>query len=153
MVGANLPPPGLNRVKGGGVRIFFDFAKTNELILSCWLSYWMSNQEYINFHHFWPFYGHFWAKFAPKCLLLAIGSPSSPKWVGHWVNMVGHCWTDPGGEFEPFGTLPICFTKFQPCSTHLGRLGIYILRNTAFFGQNLPYLGTSGTPTWHFLGP
>ena len=92
-----IPNHTLHNVLKGGVRIFFDFAKTNELILSCWLSYWMSNQEYINFHHFWPFYGHFWAKFAPKCLLLAIGSPSSPKWVGHWVNMVGHCWTHPGG--------------------------------------------------------
>ena len=23
--------------------------------------------------------------------------PSHPKWVEHWLNMVEHCWTHPGG--------------------------------------------------------
>ena len=36
--------------------------------------------------------------FGLKWPYLAIGSPSSPKWVEYWVNMVVHCISHPGGS-------------------------------------------------------
>ena len=43
------------------------------------------------------------AFFGPKWPYLAIGSPSKPKWVEHWLNMVEHCQTHPGGSVGPLG--------------------------------------------------
>ena len=41
--------------EGGGVRIFFDFAKTNKAISFLWLNRVLSNFVPINFQHFPPF--------------------------------------------------------------------------------------------------
>ena len=43
------------------------------------------------------------AFFDPKWPYLAIGSPRKPKWVEHWLNMVEHCQTHPGGSVGPLG--------------------------------------------------
>ena len=79
--------------------------------------------------------------FGPKWPYLAIGSPSKPKWVEHWLNMVEHCQTHPGGSVWAFrapkchflGAKRVqthpprceiqCSTMFNQCSTHLGLLG------------------------------
>ena len=78
-----------------------------------------------------PFYG----VFGPKLPYLALGSPSHPKWVEHWLNMVLHCTSHLGGEFGPL--LPpkngiICGPQNPPKMT--------------FFGQKLPYLAVPATP-------
>ena len=48
-------------------------------------------------HILWPFYCHFMAFFGSKWPYWAIGSPSDPKWVEHWLNMVEHCISHLGG--------------------------------------------------------
>ena len=48
-------------------------------------------------HILWPFYCHFMAFFGSKWPYWAIGSPSDPKWVEHWLNMVEHCTSHLGG--------------------------------------------------------
>ena len=69
--------------------------------------------------------------FDPKWPYLAIGSPSKPKWVGHWLNMVEHCQTHPGGSVWAF---------MGP--KHVTR-GPQKRSKTAFFGPKWPYLAIS----------
>ena len=52
---------------------------------------WSNVQPWV--HHFlpiWPHYGHFGPKNSHIWPYLAIGSPSCPKLVEHWLNMVEH---------------------------------------------------------------
>ena len=84
-----------------GVRKMFDFAKTIAFILSLGLDWMMFNLVPIKFQWIWPFLWQKMALFGPKWPFLAIGGPSKPKWVEHWLNIVEHRQTHPGGEFEP----------------------------------------------------
>ena len=71
------------------------------------------------------------ALFGPKWPYLAIGSPSKPKWVEHWLNMVEHCQTHPGGSVWAF-MAPKNVTR-----------GPQKRSKTAFFGPKWPYLAIS----------
>ena len=62
-------------------------------------------------HILWPFYCYFMAFFGSKWPHWAIGSPSDPKWVEHWLNMVEHCTSHLGGWV---------WTLFAPKKWHLG---------------------------------
>ena len=83
------------------------------------------------------------ALFDPKWPYLAIGSPSKPKWVGHWLNMAEHCQTHPGGSVWAF-MAPKNVTR-----------GPQKRSKTAFFGPKWPYLAISspGKRKWveHWL--
>ena len=50
----------------------------------------MFNLECTTFLPIWPHYGHFGPKNSHIWPYLAIGSPSCPKLVEHWLNMVEH---------------------------------------------------------------
>ena len=60
-------------------------------------------------HILWPFYCHFMAFFGSKWPYWAIGSPSDPKWVEHWLNMVEHCTSHLGG----WGWTPLAPQKWH----------------------------------------
>ena len=85
----------------------------NPLITSCQLGQVeiCSTLRDLICHILWPFYCHFMAFFDQKWPYLAIGSPSNPKWVEHWLNKVEHCTSHLGGWV---------WTPMAPKKGHLG---------------------------------
>ena len=97
------------------------------------------------------FYGHFMAPIYSKWPYLAIGSPSSPKWVEYWVNRVEHCISHPGGQLWPFGTMfnhvePM-FKPFVVAGTAYGQIWPFLAKKGSFWG------GVLGLPNAIFWGP
>ena len=93
------------------------------------------------------------AFFDPKWPYLAIGSPRKPKWVEHWLNMVEHCQTHPGGSVWAFRAPKKChpgapeafkIVIFGP-KTPFGAAG------TAY-GKLWPFWAKKGR-FWAVLGP
>ena len=89
-------------------------------------------------HILWPFYCYFMAFFGSKWPYWATGSPSDPKWIEHWLNMVEHYTSHLGGEFGPF--LPPKNGIWGPPEPP----------KITFFGQIWTYwaLGSPSDPKW-----
>ena len=82
-----------------------------------WVEYWLNMIEHCISHPRGsvralsaPRNCQFWAPDQPKNVFfslklpdLVIDSPSSPKWVKYWVNMVEHCISHPGGSVRGSG--------------------------------------------------
>ena len=72
------------------VRTMLQSTKTFDTKLVRYIE-WSNVQPWV--HHIspiWPHYGHFGPKNSHIWPYLAIGSPSCPKLVEHWLNMVEH---------------------------------------------------------------
>ena len=88
--------------------------------------------------------------FSLKLPDLVIDSPSSPKWVKYWVNMVEHCISHPGGSVRGSGPFR------PPENVNLGpqnRPKCVFRPKMAIFSHKQPkraILGGSRAPQWDF---
>ena len=127
------------------VRTMLQSTKTFDTKLVRYIE-WSNVQPWV--HHIspiWPHYGHFGPKNSHIWPYLAIGSPSCPKLVEHWLNMVEHRSPHLG-----WATWTPLHPPKWPRWAWEGPQNGHFLPYSALFGQNRPYLHLFGWTFWTY---